>query len=175
MRRFVIVFLCLTIAGCVVLMAARARRIEPAEPSWEAENAVEDEIVEGAGLDAPAPAEAEIVSLASRTEPSADDDGAGREGDRVLEELAQLRAEVVDRVDRRPLFAMAQARGLPNHELFTMSSQQLLDAILDAEGLPPADVQPSPHSAERIRMVASEAFRRHDEFAAEEAAERDAG
>jgi hypothetical protein len=173
MRRLVIVFLCLTIAGCVVLLAVRSRRDRANAPDGEY----------GPGMDAEAgdqkPAtpdvEAEVVSLASRDEPAPDRETAPYDSQRALEELSQLRADVVAGVERRPLFAMAQSRGLPNHELFTMSSEQLLDAILDAEGLPPADVRPSQESADQIRSVMSEALRRQDEYAAEEAAKLDAG
>jgi hypothetical protein len=123
----------------------------------------------------PAPAdEADVVSLASRDEPPPERESASYDGEQVQAELALLRADVVAGVDRRPLFAMAQARGLPNHELFSMSSEQLLDAILDAEALPPADVLPSQQNADRIRSVMAEAFQRQDEYAAEEAASRDA-
>ena len=96
-------------------------------------------------------------------------------GQERLEQLLRVRADVVERVDRRSLFAMAHVRGLPNHELFTMTSKQLLEAILAAEGLPPADVLPSPQTEQRIRDIAVEAFQRHEQFLAEDAADRVAG
>jgi hypothetical protein len=173
-RRFLIIFLILTIAGCVLLVAARMRRQGAGDAfRYEEPDAAGTEV---AGSEQEVAAEVDVVvSLASRDEPPPEPREAPHDAERVLSELAQLRAEVVERVDRRPLFAMAQARGLPNHVLFTMSSQQLLDAIMDAEGLPPEDVLPSPESADQVRSVVAEAFRRHEEFTAEESSERDAG
>jgi len=173
MRRLMIVFLCLTVAGCVVVLAVRSRRVRATEPGREDDPGLNAEQA-GQPLWAPE-SEADVVSLASRDAPPPDRETAPYDSQRTLEELSQLRADVVDGVDRRPLFAMAQARGLPNHELFSMSSEQLLDAILHAEGLPPADVRPSQESADQIRSVMSEALRRQDEFAAGEAAQLDAG
>ena len=173
MRRLVIVFLCLTIAGCVLLLAARFARTRAAAPADEPEMDTSAEVEREAADPAP-PDEADVVSLASREEPPPEKKPP-YDGERVQAELLQLRAQVVDGVDRRPLFAMGQSRGLPNHELFSMSPDHLLDAILNAEGLPPADVLPSPENADRIRSVMAEAFQRQDEYAAEEAASRDAG
>ena len=175
MRRFVIVLLSLAIAIWVVLLVLRARGDRPPGRSADVDDQVTDEnVAEGTETMAPADAEVEVevVSLASRSDRPVDQDGAA--GERQAE-MAQLRAAIVAGVDRRPLYAMAQARGLPNHELFLMGSQQLLDAILDAEGLPPEDVLPSAQSAEAIRAIADEAFQRQAVFAAEQAAERDAG
>jgi hypothetical protein len=169
-RRLVIVLLSLAIAVVVVVLAIRARGDRP--PAGSAD--VGDAVVDDESVAAVADVKAELVSLASASDHPAEEDGC-REGERMLAEMTRLRADVVAGVDRRPLFAMAQARGLPNHELFVMSSQQLLEAILDAEGLPPEDVLPSAQSVERIRAIADEAFRRQVELAAEEAAERDAG
>jgi hypothetical protein len=175
MRRLVIVVLCLTIAGCLLVLAARFGRARAVAPADEPEMDTSAEVDREAEAD-PAPAdEADVVSLASRDEPPPERETAPYDGERVQAELAQLRDDVVAGVDRRPLFAMAQARGLPNHELFSMSSEHLLDAILDAEALPPTDVLPSPENADRIRSVMAEAFQRQDEYAAEEAASRDAG
>ena len=71
---------------------------------------------------------------------------------------------------------MAHNRGLPHHTLFLMSSAQLLDAVLAAEELPPADVLPSVDTEQRVREIATEAFERHQWFAAQDAAsELDAG
>jgi hypothetical protein len=175
MRRLAIVFLCLTIAGCLLLLAARFGRSRAAAPADQPEMDASAEVDREAETD-PAPVdEADVVSLASRDEPPPQRESAPYDGERVQAELAQLRADVIAGVDRRPLFAMAQARGLPNHVLFSMSSEQLLDAIFDAEALPPTDVLPSPENADRIRSVMTEAFQRQDEYAAEEAASRGAG
>jgi hypothetical protein len=166
MRRFLIVCLCVFTVGCVLLLlAGRSRgsggRFEQIDPDSEAGDAG---LAEEDGAEETVPDD--VVTLANR---------AGSEAELALERLVRVRADVVARVERRPLFAMAHERGLPNHELFTMSSEQLLDAILEAEGLPPADVLPSPHSEDRMMAVADEAYRRHEEYLAEEAAERDAG
>lgn len=82
--------------------------------------------------------------------------------------LARIRADVVERVERRPLFVMAQQRGVPYFQLFFMDRQGLFEAVLEAEDLPPHDVMPSPQSAARIKEIADEAFRLHEEMAAEE-------
>jgi hypothetical protein len=174
MRRLVIVFLCLTIAGCVLLLVVRSARRDRVSAAREHDDVPGESNHDVA--ESPTPAnDGDVVSLASRDEPPPVTESTPYDGILAMAELSDLRVEVATRVDRRPLFAMAQARGLPNHELFSMSSEQLLDAILDAEGLPPADVVPSQQNAERIRSVMSEAFQRQDEYAAEEAASRDAG
>jgi hypothetical protein len=95
--------------------------------------------------------------------------------EQLLEELSRIRAEVVERVERRPLFVMAEQRGVPYFRLFFMTKPELFEAVLEAEGIPPADVRPSADTAERVRALAAEAFRRHEEIAAEEAAEAKAG
>jgi hypothetical protein len=84
-------------------------------------------------------------------------------------EIARLREDVVARVERRPLFVMAEDRNVPYFRLFFMTKQELLDAILEAESVPPADVLPSPDAVERAHAVAEEALRRNEEFAAEAA------
>ncbi len=92
------------------------------------------------------------------------DDGAGR-----MAEAAALRAEIVERVDRRPLFVMAEERNVPYFRLFFMTKPELLDAILEVEHVPPHDVMPSQEALDRVREIAAEAYRKHDEIAAEEA------
>jgi hypothetical protein len=92
------------------------------------------------------------------------DDGKGR-----MAEAAELRAEIVERVERRPLFVMAEERNVPYFRLFFMTKEELLDAILEVEHVPPHDVMPSPEALERVREIAAEAYRRHEEIAAEEA------
>jgi hypothetical protein len=173
MRRFLIVCLCFVTVGCVLLLVLAARGRGPeaeAEDTGPAE--VEDEVVEQ-------PVAGDVVPLTARADraPKADTepDRADREAEMALQRLVQVRAEVAAKVERKPLFVMAHERGLPNHELFMMSSEQLLDAILAADGLPPADVLPSPHTEERVMEVAAEAHRRQEEYLAEEAAEHGAG
>jgi hypothetical protein len=93
-------------------------------------------------------------------------------GDReqILAELAQIRADVVERVERRPLFVMAEQHGVPHFRLLSMTKQELFEAVLEAEGLPPNDVMPSLQSAERIKEIADEALRLHEKIQAEETA-----
>ncbi len=97
-------------------------------------------------------------------------DPASDDGEQLMVELAQIRAELPERVERRPLFVMAEQRGVPYFRLFSKSKQELFEAVLEAEGLPPHDVHPSPESAARIREIVAEALRRHEQIAAEEAA-----
>jgi len=92
------------------------------------------------------------------------DDGKGRAA-----EMAALRAEIVERVERRPLFVMAEERNVPYFRLFFMTKSELLEAILEVEHVPPHDVIPSQEALDRVREIASEAYRRHEEIAAEEA------
>ncbi|HSS53969.1 MAG TPA: hypothetical protein VLK79_04915 [Gaiellales bacterium] len=98
--------------------------------------------------------------------PAKGDDGKGR-----MAEAAALRAEIVERVERRPLFVMAEERNVPYFRLFFMTKLELLDAILEIEHVPPDDVMPSQEALERVREIAAEAYRRHEEIAAEEAAQ----
>ena len=92
------------------------------------------------------------------------DDGKGR-----MAEMAALRDEIVERVERRPLFVMAEERNVPYFRLFFMTKPELLDAILEVEHVPPHDVMPSQDALDRVREIADEAYRRHEEIAAEEA------
>jgi len=86
-------------------------------------------------------------------------------GEELMTELARIRADVVERVERRPFFVMAERRGVPFYELFRMTKQELFEAVLEAEGLPPHDVTPSPQSAARIREIAAEALGLHEQIA----------
>jgi hypothetical protein len=91
------------------------------------------------------------------------DDGS----EELMAELALIRADVVERVERRPLFVMAERRGVPFFQLFCMTKQELFEAVLEAEGLPPHDVTPSPQSATRIREIVAEALGLHEDIAAD--------
>ena len=93
----------------------------------------------------------------------------GEDGNGRMSEMTALRTEIVERVERRPLFVMAEERNVPYFRLFFMTKPELLDAILEVEHVPPPDVMPSQEALERIREIASEAYRRHEEIAAEEA------
>src|SRR3954447_9285399 len=169
MRRLLLISLCLFGLGLLVWMLRRAPagdlpdplvEEEPPEPSFE-----------------PHPPEAETAPIDAGTGTVPDVRGADAQADpdQLLDELARLRADVVDRVERRPLFVMAEQRGVPYFRLFFMTKTELFQAVLDAEGIPPADVRPSAETADRVRALAAEAFRRHEEIAAEEAAEMKAG
>ncbi len=91
------------------------------------------------------------------------------EGEQRLAQMAEVRAEIVERVERRPLFVMAEERNVPYFRLFFMTKTELLDAILEVEHVPPPDVMPSQEALDRVREIADEAYRRHEEIAAEEA------
>ncbi len=92
-----------------------------------------------------------------------------REGQQRMAQMAELRAEIVERVERRPLFVMAEERNVPYFRLFFMTKPELLDAILEVEHVPPHDVMPSQEALDRVREIADEAYHRHEEIAAEEA------
>ena len=153
-------------AGC----RARARagcRAEPepvAEPEPEPVAEAEPEPAAEAGQETE---EIPVVDLPDEdvVAPSAQgDDGKGR-----MAEMAALRDEIVERVERRPLFVMAEERNVPYFRLFFMTKPELLDAILEVEHVPPHDVMPSQEALDRVREIADEAYRRHEEIAAEEA------
>src|SRR6476620_1340371 len=93
----------------------------------------------------------------------------GEDGNGRMSERTALRAEIVERVERRPLFVMAEERNVPYFRLFFMTKPELLDAILEVEHVPPHDVMPSQEALDRVREIADEAYRRHEEIAAEEA------
>jgi hypothetical protein len=173
-RRFLIITLCLFGVG-VLLLLMRQWRV-PAPDMPDAADP-EPEVAEQPQPEPVAERQPEPEPEAE-SEPAADDVVAppvAEDGERLLAELAQIRAEVVERVERRPLFVMAEQRGVPYFRLFFMTKPELLEAILEAEGVPPADVRPSPVSAARVRAVVAEAYRRDQEIAAEEAAEVGAG
>jgi len=140
---------------------------EPAaepEPVVEAEPELEPEPAAEAGQETEQipvvdPPDEHVVAPSAKG-----DDGRGR-----IAEAAALRAEIVERVERRPLFVMAEERNVPYFRLFFMTKPELLDAILEIEHVPPDDVMPSQEALERVREIAAEAYRRHDEIAAEEA------
>jgi len=62
-----------------------------------------------------------------------------------------------------------EERNVPYFRLFFMTKPELLEAILEVEHVPPDDVMPSQEALERVREIAAEAYRRHQEIAAEEA------
>jgi len=183
MRRLVI-FLCFFGVGVLLLLVLRAAARGPApemdeperEPYTEPEPFVEAEpLAEPEPEAEPEPAaeagqeteEMPVVRLPDEdvVAPSANGDG----GKGRMAEMTALRAEIVERVERRPLFVMAEERNVPYFRLFFMTKPELLEAILEVEHVPPHDVMPSQEALERVREVAAEAYRRHEEIAAEEA------
>src|SRR3954447_18048888 len=119
-------------------------------------------------------AEAEHETEQMPTVDLADDDvvarsARGDDGNGRAAELASLRAEIVERVERRPLFVMAEERNVPYFRLFFMTKPELLEAILEVEHVPPHDVLASHEALQRVRQIATEAYRRDEEIAAEEA------
>ena len=169
MRRLMMGFVCGAVLGYVLWLLAGRRWEEPRVQAFAPSERP----------DPPAPPEpvAEIVPLAVREpEPAAPPAAPVRDSEQRLHQLAALRVEILETVDRRALYTMAHNRGLPHHTLFLMSSAQLLDAVLAAEELPPADVLPSVDTEQRVREIATEAFERHQWFAAQDAASQlDAG
>jgi hypothetical protein len=180
-RRLLIISLCLLGVGVLLLIVLRASRgpspqmDEPErEPYWEPEPAVEAE-----PEPAPEPVQESAAGADQETEqmpavetsdedvvapPAQRDDGTGR-----MAEAQAIRAEIVERVERRPLFVMAEERNVPYFRLFFMTKPELLEAILEVEHVPPHDVMPSQEALDRVREIAAEAYRRHEEIAAEEA------
>ncbi|HET7380567.1 MAG TPA: hypothetical protein VFJ24_11035 [Gaiellales bacterium] len=100
---------------------------------------------------------------------------AGADGEDLQAEVLRLRADIEARVERRTLFTMAEERHVPYFRLFFMTKPELLEAVMEAERIPPPDVLPSPETVERVRALADEAFRRNREIAAEEASQPQAG
>jgi hypothetical protein len=182
-RRLLIISLCLFGVGVLLLLVLRsARGPAPEAGRPQREPYPEPEPVAEAAPEPAAEAEPEpAVETEQETEqmpvvdlPDDDvvapwaqrDDGKGR-----MAEAAALRAEIVERVERQPLFVMAEERNVPYFRLFFMTKPELLDAILEVEHVPPRDVMPSQQALERVREIAAEAYRRHEEIAADEAAE----
>jgi hypothetical protein len=180
-RRLLIISLCLFGLGVLLLLVLRSGRgpvpemDEPErEPYWEPELVAEAEPEPGPEPVAEAEPEQdqETEQMPAVDLPDDDvvaptaqaDDGKGR-----MAEVAELRAEIVERVERRPLFVMAEERNVPYFRLFFMTKPELLDAILEVEHVPPHDVMPSQEALDRVREIAAEAHRRHEEIAAEEA------
>lgn len=184
MRRFLLIVAVL--AGLwVLLVLIRASRSAPAPDGGIAEPEplpVEEED------DEPTPAfiaEDEAGEVTERIDvvppsPHATPDvvaapGAREGGEDLQAEVLRLRAEIEARVERRTLFTMAEERHVPYFRLFFMTKPELLDAVMEAERVPPPDVLPSPETVERVRALAEEAFRRNGEIAAEEASQPQAG
>jgi len=80
------------------------------------------------------------------------------DSEELLGELAELRREALKRVHRRPLYAMAEERGVPRYRRAFMTNGQLFDAILNAEGVSPEAVSPSSATVERVRALTLQMF-----------------
>src|SRR6476620_6551630 len=152
-RRLFLTVLCVVGLGVVVFLIVSSRRRDVAragEPSSRRSVGCE-----------PTP---DVVVAASAPSAAAEGDTLAVEQDatRVLQEMAGIRADVIAGVSRRPLFLMAKQRGV-SCGLFVASKWDLLDALLEAEGLSP-DRQDSSLSAQRrLRQLAAEAYRREAE------------
>jgi hypothetical protein len=196
-RRLLITFLFFFGLGVLLILLLRAARgrapyaDEPErEPYWEPEPVVEADPEPDVEVEPEPVAEAEPEPVVEADPELAAEAGQeteeipvvdlpkedvvapaaqGDDGKRRMAEAAELRAEIVERVERRPLFVMAEERNVPYFRLFFMTKPELLDAILEVEHVPPHDVMPSQEALERVREVAAEAYRRHEEIAAEEA------
>ena len=185
MRRLLIIFLCFFGVGVLLLLVLRASRLpapQTDEPEWEpyaepepvAESEPEpvaEPVVEAEQeADQEADQETEQMPVVDLPDddvvaPSAQaENGKGR-----MAEMAALRDEIVEQVERRPLFVMAEERNVPYFRLFFMTKLELLEAILEVEHVPPHDVMPSQEALDRVREIAAEAYRKHEEIAAEEA------
>jgi len=154
-RRFLLTALCLFGLGVVVLVIVSFRKRDVArahEPTSGRQ---------------PLPREpARDVEVAAAPVPSAvaesDTRAVERDAARMLQEMAEIRADIIAGVSRRPLFLMAKKRGV-SCGLFVASKWDLFDAILESEGLSP-DRQDSSRSAQRrLRQLAAEAYRREAE------------
>ena len=171
MRRLMMGFVCGAVLGYVLWLLAGRR--------WE-EPRVEAFAPPSERPDPPAPPEpvAEIVPLAVREpEPAARPARDARARLRAASAPARRPADR-DPGDGRPPCALhdgARPRAAAPHAV-SDEPRQLLDAVLAVEELPPADVLPSVDTERRVREIATEAFERHQWFAAQDAtSELDAG
>ena len=166
MRRLLIISLCLFGVGVLLLLVLRASRgpaPEPDEPEREPYAGSPSRSPRRSRQAEPEPVPAAEPERAVRAEPSRepepaaeaeqeteqipvvdlpDDDvvapsAQGDDGKGRMAELAALRAEIVERVERRPLFVMAEERNVPYFRLFFMTKPELLEAILEVEHVPP--------------------------------------
>jgi len=182
-RRLLLICLCLLGVGALLVLVLRGSR-EPApewdeperepypepEPVAEAEPVAEPEPAPEPVAEPAAEAEAETEQMPAVDLPDEDVVAPpARDDGKRMAEMAALRDEIVDRVERRPLFVMAEERNVPYFRLFFMTKPELLDAILEVEHVPPHDVMPSQEALARMREIAAEAYRRHEQIAAEEA------
>jgi hypothetical protein len=173
MRRLLIIFLCFFGVGMLLLLLLRAARgPAPEMDEPEREPYTQPEPVAEGEPEPVAEAERETEQMPVVDLPDEDvvaPSAQGENGTGRMAEMAALRDEIVERVERRPLFVMAEERNVPYFRLFFMTKLELLEAILEVEHVPPHDVMPSQAALERVREIAAEAYRRNEEIAAEEA------
>jgi len=141
MRRLVIIGACLVGLGWLTWLVWRR---------WAATPEPQDD------RDAPAVAEEEVAPESYR--PSGQWASGQGDSEELLGELAELRREALKRVHRRPLYAMAEERGVPRYRRAFMTNGQLFDAILNAEGVSPEAVSPSSATVERVRALTLQMF-----------------
>jgi hypothetical protein len=153
-RRFLLTALCLFGLGVVVLLivSSRKRGVARAHEPRDSRQSVPRE---------PTP-DVEVAALVPTAAGESDTRPVKQDATCMLQEMAEIRADMIAGVSRRPLFLMAKKRGV-SCGLFVASKWDLLDAILEAEGLSP-DRQDSSLSAQRrLRQLAAEAYRREAE------------
>ena len=141
MRRLVIIGACLVGLGWWACLVWRRWAATP-EPQGD--------------RDTPAVAEEEVAPESYR--PSGQWASGHGDSEELLGELAELRRDALKRVHRRPLYAMAEERGVPRYRRAFMTNGQLFDAILNAEGVSPEAVSPSPATVERVRALTLQMF-----------------
>jgi hypothetical protein len=153
-RRFLLTALGLFGLGVVVLLIVSSRKRDVArahEPSGSRQSVPCE----------PTP-DVEVAALVPSAAAESDTRAVEQDATRMLQEMAEIRADMIAGVSRRPLFLMAKERGV-SCGLFVASKWDLFDAILEAEGLGP-DRQDSSLSAQRrLRQLAAEAYRREAE------------
>jgi len=141
MRRLVIIGACLVGLGWLAWLVWRRWAATP-EPQGD--------------RDTPAVAEEEVAPESYR--PSGQWASGQGDSEELLGELAELRRDALKRVHRRPLYTMAEERGVPRYRRAFMTNGQLFDAILNAEGVSPEAVSPSPATVERVRALTLQMF-----------------
>jgi hypothetical protein len=141
MRRLVIIGACLVGLGWLAWLVWRQWTATP-EPQGD--------------RDEPAVVEEEVAPESYR--PS--EQWASGQGDleQLLGELAVLRRDALKRVHRRPLYVMAEERGVPRYRRAFMTNGQLFDAILNTEGVSPETASASPATVERVRELTLQMF-----------------
>lgn len=199
MRRLMVIMLLLAGVGLVLLMLARprprragldlARRdvIAGSDSSLDVDVAPQSEVAPSPAVTPAQPASPHphrvayqpvqvIEPLAAQVTPLAVEEppppGSQPLTERILQEMAEIRADLIGRVSRRPLFLMASDRNA-TCDLFVASKWDLLDAILAAENLRPEDRDASPEARERLLALVDEALARDHEDREETPAQDD--